>query len=61
MATPVSVRRPASITAGGMRLWNNQFAQEQVERNGKLLYRMYADKAEEVKRLVSAANKKYQL
>ena len=50
-----------SLSAGGMRLWNNQFAQEQAERNGKLLYRMYADKAEEVERLVSAANKKYQL
>ena len=50
-----------SLSAGGMRLWNNQFAQEQVERNGKLLYRMYADKAEEVERLVSATNKKYQL
>jgi len=50
-----------SLSAGGMRLWNNQFSQEQAERNGKLLYRMYADKVEEVERLVSAANQKYQL
>lgn len=50
-----------SLSAGGMRLWNNQFSQEQAERNGKLLYKMYADRLEEVERLVSAANQKYQL
>lgn len=50
-----------SLSAGGMRLWNNQFSKEQTARNGKLLYKMYADKAEEVERLVSAANQKYQL
>ena len=50
-----------SLSAGGMRLWNNQFSKEQMERNGKLLYKMYADRLEEVERLVSAANQKYQL
>ena len=32
-----------SLTAGGMRLWNNAFTKEQSERNGKLLYELYAD------------------
>lgn len=50
-----------SLSAGGMRLWNNQFSKEQMERNGKLLYKMYADRLEEVERLVSAANQKNQL
>ena len=33
-----------SLTAGGMRLWNSEFTKEQMERNGHLLYQMYADK-----------------
>lgn len=45
-----------SLTAGGMRLWNNAFTKEQSERNGQLLYQLYADKREELQRLV-AANK----
>lgn len=45
-----------SLTAGGMRLWNNAFTKEQSERNGHLLYQLYADKQEEIMRLVSASN-----
>lgn len=46
-----------SLTAGGMRLWNNAFTQEQSERNGKLLYELYADKQEEIRRLVAESRK----
>lgn len=45
-----------SLSAGGMRIWNNEFSKEQMERNGKLLYQLYADKIEEVKSLVAASN-----
>jgi glycosyltransferase involved in cell wall biosynthesis len=45
-----------SLTVGGMRIWNNSFAKEQVERNGKLLYQMYADKIEQIKDIVAANN-----
>ena len=43
-----------SLTAGGMRLWNNAFTKEQSERNGQLLYQLYADKREELQRLIAA-------
>ncbi|MBQ2211139.1 MAG: glycosyltransferase [Prevotella sp.] len=43
-----------SLTAGGMRLWNNDFTKEQSERNGKLLYQLYADKQEELRKKVAA-------
>lgn len=46
-----------SLTAGGMRLWNNEFTREQGIRNGHLLYQMYADKQELLKRLVEEAGK----
>ena len=46
-----------SLTAGGMRLWNNAFTKEQSERNGKLLYELYADKQEEIRRLVAESRK----
>ena len=46
-----------SLTAGGMRLWNNAFTTEQSERNGKLLYELYADKQEEIRRLVAESRK----
>lgn len=46
-----------SLTVGGMRLWNNAFATEQSERNGKILYSMYRDKRDEIYRLVEEAGK----
>lgn len=49
-----------SLSAGGMRLWNNVFAHEQMDRNGKLLYSMYADKADKLAQLVSESNKALQ-
>ena len=39
-----------SLTAGGMRLYNNEFTREQSERNGRLLYDMYADRQEELRK-----------
>ena len=42
-----------SLTAGGMRLWNNALAKEQNERNGHLLYELYAGKKEEISRRVA--------
>ena len=45
-----------SLTAGGMRLWNNDFTKEQALLNGKLLYQLYADKQDEIRRLVSDSN-----
>lgn len=41
-----------SLTAGGMRLWNNTFTKEQSDRNGRLLYQLYADKRDELRKLV---------
>ena len=41
-----------SLTAGGMRLWNNDFTKEQSMRNGKLLYQLYADKQTELRAIV---------
>ena len=45
-----------SLSAGGMRIWNNDFSKEQMERNGKLLYQLYAGKVETVTDLVAACN-----
>ena len=45
-----------SLTAGGMRLWNNDFTKEQSERNGRLLYQLYASRQEELRTLVTASN-----
>lgn len=45
-----------SLTAGGMRLWNTEFTKEQAERNGHLLYQLYADKMEEITRKVAESN-----
>ena len=44
-----------SLTAGGMRLYNNEFTREQSERNGRLLYNMYADRQDELRKRVSLA------
>ena len=46
-----------SLTSGGMRLWNSAFTQEQMERNGKLLYQLYADKMAGITQQVEACNK----
>jgi hypothetical protein len=46
-----------SLTSGGMRLWNSAFTQEQMERNGKLLFQLYADKMAGITQQVEACNK----
>lgn len=46
-----------SLSVGGMRLWNHKFTTQQCQRNGNLLYNLYADKAAEIKDLVKAKNK----
>lgn len=45
-----------SLTAGGMRLYNNDFTREQSDRNGRLLYKLYANRQEELRHKVGAAN-----
>lgn len=45
-----------SLSAGGMRLWNSAFTQQQMERNGRQLYQLYAGKIDDVHEKVSAAN-----
>jgi hypothetical protein len=45
-----------SLTAGGMRLWNNAFTQEQSERNGRLLYQLYADERDRISQRVRESN-----
>lgn len=40
-----------SLTAGGMRLWNNDFTKEQCERNSRQLYKLYIDRQEGIQRL----------
>lgn len=46
-----------SLSAGGMRVWNKGLIGEQMERNGHLLYQLYADKADNINRMVDEANK----
>ena len=46
-----------SLSTGGMRIWNNQFTKEQSEKNGKLLYKLYADRRDELKKAVETANR----
>lgn len=45
-----------SLSAGGMRLWNNAFTQEQVRRNGPVIYEMYHDKIDSIRTLVKQSN-----
>ena len=45
-----------SLTAGGMRLWNNDFTKEQAERNSRQLYKLYADKQKELRHIVKDVN-----
>jgi len=47
-----------SLSAGGMRIWNTLFTQEQCERNQKLLYDMYKNKKEILDKLVLDSNHK---
>lgn len=46
-----------SLSAGGMRIWNNAFTLSQCERNGHLLYKMYKDKKETIDALVAEARR----
>lgn len=48
-----------SLSAGGMRIWNTQFIQEQCMRNQKLLYDMYKDKKELLDVLINELNDKH--
>jgi len=45
-----------SLSAGGMRIWNTLFTQEQCIHNKKLLYDMYKDKKEILDKLVHDSN-----
>ena len=45
-----------SLSAGGMRIWNSQFTDEQCLRNQKKLYDLYKDQKEVVDNLVINAN-----
>lgn len=45
-----------SLSAGGMRIWNNAFTAEQCEKNAQLLYDKYFDKKEVIDALVEKAN-----
>lgn len=44
-----------SLSAGGMRLWNGAFTQEQMRRNGPQLYYAFRDKMDEIYRNIEAA------
>lgn len=45
-----------SLSAGGMRLYNNAFTREMTERNAPLLYDLYAATADDIRRKVSELN-----
>ena len=45
-----------SLSAGGMRLWNGAFTQEQMRRNGPQLYRAFRRESERIAALVREAN-----
>lgn len=44
-----------SLSAGGMRLWNQSFTKEQMQRNSRLLFDKYHDKMDEIKNKVKEA------
>ena len=46
-----------SLSAGGMRIWNNAFAQEQCKRNSQKLYLLYKEREEVIHQSIS--NQKY--
>lgn len=43
-----------SLTAGGMRIWNSEFTREQSHRNSLLLYQLYADRQEELRKILNS-------
>lgn len=45
-----------SLSAGGMRLYNNHFTRQQYQRNGKLLYDLFHTHIEEINHKVEQAN-----
>ena len=45
----------SSLSAGGMRIWNNAFTAEQCRKNIQLLYELYADKMEVIKERVTTS------
>lgn len=45
-----------SLSPGGMRLWNRGLIAEQKERNGRLLYDLYAGKIDQINRAIDEAN-----
>ena len=45
----------SSLSAGGMRIWNNSFTGEQCRKNIQRLYELYEDKANVIKEKVSVA------
>lgn len=47
----------SSLSAGGMRIWNNSFTSEQSQRNAPKLYKLYADKKDELDSLVAEARR----
>lgn len=47
-----------SLTAGGMRVCNNDFTREQVQINSRLLYQLYADKQQEFHEIVKKRRNK---
>lgn len=49
-----------SLTAGGMRLWNRAFTQEQMARNGRLLYDMCSSERELLTQKVEQAQQTLQ-
>ena len=46
-----------SLSAGGMRIWNNSLAGELAQKNYRKLYQMYAAKETEINSLVEDANR----
>lgn len=46
----------SSLSAGGMRLWNNAFTQEQMRRNGPQLYELFHDHIDAINQKVAEAN-----
>ena len=46
----------SSLSAGGIRIWNNAFTQEQCEKNICKLYDLYSDKDVELHRIINTSN-----
>ena len=47
-----------SLSAGGMRLYNNAFTREMTRRNAPLLYDLYHDQTDSIRQMVAEANNK---